>query len=102
MVTDYHKMNVEELIALKTEIEALISQKQKEKKAELKKKFQEMAENAGLSVEEILSSAKERKPVSVKYRNGENTWSGRGKRPNWVKEILANGESLETYEINNS
>lgn len=37
-----------------------------------------------------------------KYRNPENaaeTWSGKGKRPAWVKEALAEGKSLESLEI---
>ena len=37
-----------------------------------------------------------------KYRNPDNpaqTWSGKGKRPAWVKAALAAGKSLESLEI---
>jgi DNA-binding protein H-NS len=36
------------------------------------------------------------KPVVVKYRDETgNTWSGRGKRPNWFKAALEAGKSPE-------
>lgn len=36
------------------------------------------------------------KPLPVKYRDETgNTWSGRGKRPNWFKAALEGGKSLE-------
>ncbi len=36
------------------------------------------------------------KPVPVKYRDeAGNTWTGRGKRPNWFKAALESGKSPE-------
>ena len=38
-----------------------------------------------------------RKPVAPKYRkptDADNTWSGRGRKPRWVVEMLAVGGSL--------
>jgi DNA-binding protein H-NS len=38
----------------------------------------------------------ERPPSPVKYRDGAgNTWSGRGKRPQWFKSALESGKTLE-------
>jgi DNA-binding protein H-NS len=34
-------------------------------------------------------------PVAVKYRHGENTWTGRGKRPLWIADYLAHGGKIE-------
>ena len=41
-------------------------------------------------------------PVPAKYANPENpeeTWSGRGRRPAWVREALDAGRSLGDFEI---
>jgi DNA-binding protein H-NS len=41
-------------------------------------------------------------PSGAKYRNPENpeqTWSGRGRRPQWVHEATANGRALAELEI---
>lgn len=36
----------------------------------------------------------------VKYRDGDNTWSGgRGRKPNWVAEKLEAGEDIEKYKV---
>jgi DNA-binding protein H-NS len=33
--------------------------------------------------------------VKPKYQKGENTWSGRGTQPAWVKQHLVLGGTLE-------
>ncbi len=42
------------------------------------------------------SSRKAGRPAVVKYRDeAGNTWSGRGKRPQWFKSALESGKTLE-------
>ena len=44
------------------------------------------------------SGAKTRAKAPVKFRHPENSelkWTGRGNKPNWVKECLANGLTME-------
>lgn len=42
-----------------------------------------------------------RGPVPARYRDADgNTWSGRGKRPNWFKAALAAGRTPEDLLIN--
>lgn len=38
-------------------------------------------------------------PGAVKYRNAQTgeSWTGRGPRPQWIKQLLAAGEDLEAY-----
>ena len=39
-------------------------------------------------------------PAPVKYRRGDETWSGgRGRKPQWVQEVLSAGEDMEKYRI---
>lgn len=38
------------------------------------------------------------KVVAYADPNG-NTWSGRGKRPNWLREALASGAKLEDFKV---
>ncbi|TAA74133.1 MAG: nucleoid protein H-NS [Candidatus Electronema aureum] len=99
MNKDFEKKSIEELVILQKEIEELILQKQKEKKAELKKQFQELAEKAGLSLDEILSLKKEPKKIKIKYKKDSNTWSGRGRRPVWVAELVEKGGNIEDFLV---
>lgn len=54
----------------------------------------------------VESKAKVRKPskakgqkVAVKFRDGQNTWSGRGTRPRWLTAKLAEGRSLDDFAV---
>lgn len=45
-------------------------------------------------------AAKKTRKVKVKYRdNASNTWTGRGSRPRWLREAVANGKSIESFLI---
>jgi predicted DNA-binding transcriptional regulator AlpA len=43
--------------------------------------------------------AKERKPVVPKYRDGDNTWSGRGIMAKWLKAHISNGRSIDEFKV---
>ena len=46
------------------------------------------------------SARKPRTPSPVKYRDeAGNTWSGRGKRPQWFKSALESGKTLEDLAV---
>lgn len=41
-----------------------------------------------------------RKPVPIRYRDEEgNTWTGRGKLPNWLKTHMENGRRQEDFLV---
>lgn len=36
----------------------------------------------------------------VRYRHGDDTWSGgRGRKPQWVQKLVAAGEDIEKYRV---
>lgn len=35
----------------------------------------------------------------MKYRDGENEWSGRGRTPKWLKELEVSGKKREDYLV---
>lgn len=65
-----------------------------------------IARNAGISVAQLASlkipKAAKTSSVPMKYRNPANTaqeWSGRGRQPDWVKQWIASGKSLDKVRI---
>ena len=40
-----------------------------------------------------------KRELPIKYRDGENTWSGRGSQPRWLKAGLAEGKRLEDFVV---
>lgn len=89
------------------ELDAVMAEAAKHKKAlhrrqlgAARKQVTQYAKSLGYTIDELFggrkAAGKSRKgsKVAVKYRNPANpeqTWSGRGKRPNWFKEALARG-----------
>lgn len=99
------KMSVEELLQLQTEVQKAVAEKKQEKRQELRLLFKELAEKEGMNVEEIMNinPAKEKRgkrgPAPVKYRKGENTWSGRGRTPGWAVDVIHEEGTLAAYLV---
>ncbi|MFC0168761.1 H-NS family nucleoid-associated regulatory protein [Pseudoduganella danionis] len=73
--------------------------------AEIKKKISEYdltAEQLGFaSTSKKTTKKATAKDSTVMYKNGDLTWSGatRGRKPDWVKEILEAGGDIEEYRV---
>lgn len=113
---NYSNMSLEDLRKERTRIERAIAGKEKKSKQEATAKIAAIAKDAGIDLAELKKSsgrkavgAKDRgRPgvkrgkVPPKYRNPKDstsTWTGRGRKPVWVREHLENGGSLESITI---
>lgn len=79
------------------EVQAMLEQKREERIAELKAR---MAEDQAELAELCPAPAKMTNPSTPKYRDPakpENTWAGRGKKPDWLNEKLEAGAKLEDF-----
>lgn len=59
------------------------------------------ARDLGL-VEVVVSqpvATKTKKPVAIKYRHGDNTWTGRGMKPKWIVKYVEDGGKLEDITV---
>lgn len=101
------KMSVNELIDLKARVEAMIVTKKDRRRAELKEKLANLAKEEGYSIAELYNGGGARKSVrggraagtTAKYQHPDNpamTWSGRGRKPNWVKDL---GGDIERFRV---
>ena len=101
---DLSKMSIDELKALKKDVESAIDGFAERKRVEAYKAIQEVAKKHGMSVDEIVGgkSVKRRAKSVAKYANPENasqTWSGRGRQPAWFKAAMAAGKDPEAMQI---
>ncbi|MEX0305839.1 MAG: H-NS family nucleoid-associated regulatory protein [Ruegeria sp.] len=105
MAIDLEKMSRKELLELRSQIEkALKSAEARERKAALKAAEKAAAE-FGFSLSELsgdgAKSAKSPK-AQPKYRNpndSSQTWTGRGRKPQWVHDVLKAGADISDLEI---
>lgn len=101
---DLEKLSLDELRKLRKDVEKAIASFQDRKKAEARKKLEEVARDFGFSLNEITETApvRKRKPAEPKYANPENpsqTWTGRGRKPGWMVAALKRGLSLDEMKI---
>lgn len=125
MSDNYSSLSLDKLRKEKAKIEKAISLKEDKDKKEAMAKVVAIARDSGIDLAELVaattrktraSSASKAAPavrrkkkvsakrgkVAPKYRNpadAEQTWTGRGKQPVWVRELLENGGTLESITI---
>lgn len=100
------KMSLKELIALQGEIEhAILAARQRERQ-EVLAKMEELAQDAGFSINELVGGKGRGKgkasASAAKYVNPDNrseTWTGRGRKPNWLVAKLNKGANLEDFAL---
>ena len=90
-----------QLLDLQKRIEVAIVERKATEAREVKEKLQALAEKSGFSLAELFGG-KRRGKGSVKYRNPKDTsqtWTGRGRKPNWLVDALKKGAKIETFSV---
>lgn len=98
------KMSLKDLLDLEGRVQKAISSVRERERSELKQKVESLAADAGFSVTELfgLKAAGKGKSSVAKYVNPENraeTWTGRGRKPNWLVAKLAKGANMDDFAI---
>lgn len=105
---DLSKLSIEEMQALARELEQEIATRREQERERVLNQMRELAGSIGMSLEDLLKKERGRAPRvagadagSAKYRHPDNpglTWAGRGKRPQWITDWLAEGKTLAELE----
>lgn len=106
MSTELSALSLEELKSLRKKIDRLIEGWEERRRREALAAAEEAARSHGFNLAELgLSGGRGRAarvPGAPRYANPANpaeTWSGRGRRPGWIKAALNAGQSLEDLAI---
>ena len=107
---DLSGYNLAELKGLQFDIEKEIKNRQQQDVKKAREQILEIAQNMGISVEELLANKGGTKgskkstgaKVSPQYHNpadNAQTWTGRGRQPKWVVDALGKGKTLDDLRI---
>lgn len=106
MAPDFDTLSRDELVKLISDAEKALKTLEARRKAEAKRAAEKAAQDYGFTLDDVVSgnSGKGTKGSkgAPKYAHPENpaqTWTGRGRQPNWVKAALESGTSLEDLKI---
>lgn len=95
-------MTLPQLVDLKRQVDKAIITFETRKKADALAELEGVALKHGVKLRDILNSPVTRAPAVQKYANPadpSDTWSGRGRKPNWFAEALAAGKTAEDMLI---
>lgn len=96
---------LQELIQQRDALNVQIAEMQQALRAEALAEIRATMREFQIRIEDLGSAGKSDRRTKMKsapkYRNPETgkTWSGRGKRPQWIHDALADGQSLDKYLI---
>lgn len=103
------KMSLKDLVELEAKVQKAIAAARDRERNDLKKKMAEMAHIHGFSVNELFGGGKGSRGAgkgkslgAAKYANPENkadTWTGRGRKPNWLVDRLKKGAKLNDFAL---
>ncbi len=104
-MTDLQQLSETELKELSDNIEKALKNRQRGKRKEIIAQIKELAASIDMSVE--LSSIDKQvvrkiNKVAIKYRdpnNHNNTWTGRGVMPVWLRELIQNGHDRSEFKV---
>lgn len=102
---DFNDYTLEDLELLIIEASSEIQKRREASAQKVKQQIKQLLNESGLSLQEVFEEPLLRKPRKVppKYRNPDNpdeTWSGRGKMPVWLRERVEAGAQREDFLIN--
>jgi DNA-binding protein H-NS len=106
---DLSSYSLEQLKALVVRARSEIAKQEENRVREIRSQMQALANSAGISLHDILGiergksrGVNNKGQVKVKFRNPVNpdeTWTGRGKRPRWLQQALAEGAELQDFAV---
>ena len=107
MAIKLDKMSRKELEALRADVDEAIVQRRKSEKQEALAAAQKAAAEFGFSLDELTGKKGGRggakaSSADPKYMNPDNptqTWTGKGRQPNWFKAAVEAGTPAEKMEI---
>jgi DNA-binding protein H-NS len=98
---DLDKLDLDELKTLSKDIEKAIKRRETDNLKKARDAAEAAAKEYGFSLDEVTGAKTPRRnseKSDAKYRNPDDpkqTWSGRGRQPQWFKDAVAGGRSPE-------
>ena len=104
-VMNVDKMSLKEINDLEAKLAKVKSHARDKAKSDLREKIEKLVDGSGFTVAEIFGFAtkgKGRGKSAAKFANPDNrseTWTGRGRKPNWLVAKLKKGAKADDFAI---
>jgi DNA-binding protein H-NS len=104
-MTDFNNSSADELQAIISNAEKALKNIQRSKHKEVIAQIRDLAASINATVdihENDKKPVRKGAKVAIKYRdpdNAENTWTGRGVMPKWLRALLNAGRERSEFEV---
>lgn len=107
MVIDLNSLTLKELKDLNVNVQKAIVSFEERKRREALAALEATARENGFSLNELMGNGlfsqtkKTRAPAQAKFKNpkGSETWSGRGRKPQWFEAALKSGKTPQDLTL---
>ncbi|MEM1234393.1 MAG: H-NS histone family protein [Pseudomonadota bacterium] len=99
---DLGGMSKADLQKLRKDVDKAIDSFDERARQDALAKLEIQAKELGFSLAELTGARKQKSVNPPKYRNPADpsqTWTGRGRQPQWIKDAVGKGESIESFAI---
>lgn len=100
---DLSNYNSQQLRELQGEVEREMRKRRREEIRQAQRELREVADRFGFSLAELVpgqAAAGGTRAVRFRHPNDDSkTWSGRGRKPNWIKKWEAEGKPLDELRV---
>jgi DNA-binding protein H-NS len=101
---DLSKLSLAELRDLSVRVTEEEKKRAKEEVEAARNEIYAIAHRLGMPLKDLIGNGvrKQTAKVAMQYRNPKDAsqeWSGRGRQPQWVKELVASGADLQTAKV---
>lgn len=97
------KLSLKDINDLEAKLQKAKSQAREKAKGDLKDRIDRLLEGSGFTIHELYGIGKRgRGKSAAKYANPDNkseTWTGRGRKPNWLVAKLKKGANMADFAI---
>ena len=104
-VINVEKMSLKDINDLEAKLQKAKLQARERAKGELRDKIDRLLDGTGFTIHELYGMTgrgRGRGKSAAKYANPENrseTWTGRGRKPNWLVARMNKGAKLQDFAI---
>lgn len=97
------RMTLPQLVSLHDEITSAIHAARARERMEVKRQMAELAKAHGFKLDDLVGGRRSIKSIgAARYANPDDpsdTWTGKGRKPNWLLARLKKGAKIEEFEI---
>lgn len=102
MKVDLDSYSSVELRELREQIDAALRQRRRDDERQARKELKAVAARYGFNLDDLVGGGTKKPKTAVRFRHPERpdlTWSGRGRKPRWIKEWEEQGRPTRDLAV---